>query len=207
MTEKTQPDDENSLDLLEQQDLVLRQCSSEIKNHRGPSMEDRYKYGGLVKSITRQIAVRQSCLMDVGFAIRDNSELRPIADRMLDHAIGRRVQIDRLGKMSRNVQGMYLNMGQDFDGQLTPLMDEINEEIDWELSEAIPLIRSSAASTSTPCSFRSAKYIRHHARMELSPNGRLWTEYMPFISRLLTVIDHLKDHPRASAHDEPASSS
>ena len=152
---------ETSLDVLEQANLALRRDMAEIKSNRGSSVQERYKYGGLVKAITRHISLRQSSLMDVGFSIRDRADLRVAADRMLDRAIDRREQINKIGKMSRNVQGIYLNTGQDFDGELAPLMDEINEEIEWELSEAIPLIRSSVGSTA-PSPFRSASYVMHH---------------------------------------------
>ena len=199
-------DTKTSLDVLEQENLVLRRCITELKSHHGPSVEERYKYGGLVKAITRHISVRQSSLMDVGFSIRDRSDLRLVADRMLDRAIARRAQIDAIGKMSRNVQGIYLNMGQDFEGELAPLLNEISEEIEWELTDAIPLIRISVALTTTPNPFRSARYVKRHARMELSPLGRRWVEYAPVISRLLTVFDHLRDHPRAAAHHVPTSS-
>jgi hypothetical protein len=144
--------------------------------------------------------------MDVGFSIRDRVDLRDVADRMLDRAIGRRARIDTVNKLSRNVQGIYLNMGQDFDDEFLPLLAEMSDEIEWELAEAIPLIRKSVASTATASPFRSATYVKRHARMELSPSGRRWIEYAPVISRLLTAFDHLKDHPRAAAHHVPTSS-
>lgn len=206
MREKTRLEPVTSLDVLEQENLILRQWITELESHHGSSVEERYTYGGLVKSIIRHISVRQSSLMDVGFSIRDRSELRLVADRMLDRAIGRREQIDTIGKMSRNVQGISLNIGQDFEGALAPLLREISEEIEWELAEAIPLIRRSVASMATPCPFRSARYVKRHARMKLSSSGRRWVEYAPVISRLLTMYDRLKDHPRAAAHHVPTSS-
>ena len=36
---------------------------------------------------------------------------------------------------------MSLNQGQDFDGPLLSLIDAVAPELDWELAEAIPLIR------------------------------------------------------------------
>lgn len=197
---------QNSLDVLDNEDHAIRQGIALLKQHRGTSVEDRYEYGRLVKSLTRQIAVRQSSLMDVGFSIHEMPDLRLVSDRMLDRAIARREQIDKVGKMSRGVQGINLNTGQDFVGEFAPLLDEIGEEIEWELAEAIPLIRRSQATAPGRNPFRSARYVKRHARMKLSPSGRRWREYAPFISRFLTMLDRFQDHPRASAHDVPPSS-
>lgn len=203
MTNTNRPNAQNSLDVLEQENHGIRQGIDLIKQHRGSSVEDRYEYGALVKSLTRQIAVRQSCLMDVGFSIRGRSDLRHVTDRILDRALARRVQIDKVGNMSRGVQGIYLNTGQDFVGAFAPLLEEISEEIEWELSEAIPLIRKSLASTPCKSPFRSARYVKRHARMKLNPLGRRWREQAPFISRFLTMLDRVQDHPRVSVHDAP----
>jgi hypothetical protein len=47
--------------------------------------------------------------------------------------------------MARDVGVMSLNQGQDFDGPFTALIDAATAEIDWELAEAIPLIRESVS--------------------------------------------------------------
>jgi hypothetical protein len=96
---------------------------------------------------------------------------------------------------------MYLNQGQDFDGPLTALIDAVGPEIEWELSDAIPLIRRSLSTNDAAKLFSSARYVERHAPTILNTSGPRWHEHAPVISRLVTIYDHLKDHPRAARNE------
>ena len=99
---------------------------------------------------------------------------------------------------------MNLNQGQDFDGPLVDLIDAVKPEMDWELAEAIPLIRRSLSEVDTANLFCSARFAKRHAPTRLSVKGPRWYERAPMISRLVTIYDHLKDFP-ASNHDKTRS--
>ena len=92
---------------------------------------------------------------------------------------------------------MYLNQGQNFDAQMQPLIEEVETEIQWELR------RSSSGNTkaarAAPLGFKRARVVLHRAPTRLSPAGSRWYEQAPVVSRLLTIFDHLRDHPRATS--------
>ena len=116
---------------------------------------------------------------------------------LIDRGTDRRGLIDELGDMSRSIQGPYLNQGQDFDTPLTALIEAVNTEIDWELALAIPFIEHTLSASERTSLFDSAHYIERHAPTTLSTSGPRWYEHLPVFSRIVTLFDHLRDHPRA----------
>jgi len=190
-----------SLDVLQRENLLLREFITQIGESRGSSVDSRYDYGNAAKQISRHIAIRQSSLMNVAMAISEVPALHSTAARMVDGGTDRRVLIDKVADMSRSIQGMYLNQGQDFDGPLTALIAAVSPEIEWELSDAIPLIRRSLSTEDAVSLFSSARYVERHAPTSLNTSGPRWHEHAPVISRLVTIFDFLRDHPRAARHE------
>ncbi|MGB8197525.1 MAG: SDR family oxidoreductase [Acidimicrobiales bacterium] len=189
--------EENSLDVLEDEDLRLLDLFRGLAVSRGSSVEERYEYGNLAKEILRHLAIRQSSLVNVGMVISSVPELRPIASRMIDRATERRQAIVEANKMARAVQPVALNEGQDFDAVLETLISAVTTEIEWELASAISTIRSAIPERARR-RLRSAHYVRHHAPAYLSDKGPRWVEHAPVVSRLLTMYGHMQDFPRAS---------
>lgn len=187
----------SSLDLLEHENQLLTELFGTLRTNRGVSVEQRFTYGNAAKQIIRHLGIRQACLVDVGKAAIASDELAAIGQRMIEQATERREQFDAIGDMSRNVQGMYLNQGQDFDEEIESLMVRVEVEIEWEHREAIPAIRKTARSA--PLDLRRASYVLRHAPTRLSPAGPRWFERAPVLSRLVTIFDHLRDHPRATS--------
>jgi hypothetical protein len=72
-------------------------------------------------------------------------------------------------------------------------MDMADSTIDWELDEAIPLIQETLRTTPGKVHFRNARYVTHHAPTRLSLAGPRWYEHVPFISRVLTLLDHFAE--------------
>jgi hypothetical protein len=188
---------ETSLDVLLREDQILKDLFERVSASRGSSVEDRYDYGNAAKQIIRHLATRQAALMNVGHAISDSPAMRPAATRMIDRGTDRRGLIDELGDMSRAIQSLYLNQGQDFDTPLTALIEAVNTEIDWELALAIPFIEHTLSASERTALFASARYIERHAPTTLSTSGPRWYEHLPVFSRMVTLFDHLRDHPRA----------
>jgi hypothetical protein len=187
----------SSLNLLEHENQLLLELFTTLRTNRGVSVQQRFTYGNASKQIIRHLAIRQACLVDIATRIASDENLATIGQRMIERATERREQFDAVGDMSRNVQGIYLNQGQNFDDEMQSLIGRVEAEIEWECREGLPAIRE--ADRATPLGFRSARYVVHHAPTRLSTSGPRWFERAPVVSRLLTIFDHLRDHPRATS--------
>jgi hypothetical protein len=194
-------DDANALELLEGEDLELRDLFAELRQRRGPSVQDRAEYGDIAKKIVRHVAVREAALIDVAGVASEDPRLSGIASRIEHSRSNSRVHIDRVEKMSRGVQGINLRTGQDFDTEVEELIQVVGTEIEWDLAEAIPELEASLQRNHRQDELKSAKHLRTHAPTNLDPRGPRWRERAPVISRLLTVYDHLRDFPRGSRND------
>jgi hypothetical protein len=191
-------DDANALELLESEDLELRELFTELRQRRGPAVQDRAAYGDIAKRIVRHVAVREAALVDVAEVASDDPGLSELASRIERGRKTCRRHIDQVERMSRGVQGMNLRTGQDFDPEVEELMQTVGTEIEWDLGEAIPELRAVLERDHREDELKSAKHLRTHAPTNLDPRGPRWYERAPVISRLLTVYDHLRDFPRAS---------
>jgi hypothetical protein len=191
-------EDVNALELLESEDLELRELFSELRQRRGTSVEDRAEYGDLAKNIVRHVAIRESALIDVARVASNDPQLSGIASRIEHGRNTSRPHVDRVERMSRGIQGINLRTGQDFDSEMEELIQLVGTEIEWDLSEAIPELSGSLTGTPREEELKSARHLRKHAPTHLDPHGPRWYERAPVISRLLTVYDHLRDFPSAS---------
>jgi hypothetical protein len=182
-----------SLDVLVSADVSLQELFVEVEQAQGPSVEQRYRYGELAREVLSLLAVRQASVTDVAGAVAAIPELRQVETELLECAMACRPMIDELVDMSVGVQGMYLNLGQDFDWPFQALMDEASSTIMWELEDAIPRIVRVLAAHEVDVDFRSARFVRHHAPRRLNPSGARWYEHAPVISRILTICNRLRD--------------
>jgi len=185
--------DGSALDLLEREDIALRQEFGKVRSTHGPDVEQRAQYGDLAKSVIRRVAKREAALVDVAAVVSNMPELEAIANRMEQHTAVRRQAIDRVEKLSRGVQGINLNTGQDFDKEFTELMQIVGSEIEWDLDEAIPALRRSLDEHD----LTSASTLAKRAPTNLNPDGPKWYERAPFVARVIAVYDHLRDFPKA----------
>ena len=190
--------EKSALDTLENEDRWLLQLFQGIALNRGTSVEERYAYGNLAKEILRHIAIRQASLVNVATVITSMPELHAIGSRMMDRATHRRVLIDASTQMARGIQPVSLSEGQDFGEAFDTLINATRSEIEWELSEAISLIRATMIANRTAQRLRSSRYVRRHAPTYLSTKGPRWYERAPVVSRIFTIYEHMNDFPRAS---------
>lgn len=187
----------NALELLEVEDLELRDLFGELRQHRGNSVEDRATYGDVAKEIVRHVATREAALVEVSKVAAQEPESSGFGERIGDAMIVRRPHIDRVEKMSRGVQGINLRTGQDFDEEIEALIQEVGTEIEWELDEMLPALRGALGRSDQETDMKSADHIRRHAPTNLDPDGPRWWERAPVVSRFITVYDHLRDFPRS----------
>jgi hypothetical protein len=194
----------NALDILEEEDRRLLTILAAIDDTRDDdvdldeSVEARARYGDLVKRLTRDVAIREAAQLDVARGLEGLTSLSELGERMESHASERRQHIDAIERMSRGVAGISLNTGQDLDPELRHLADIVRTEIDWELGEAIPTIRTRMPAEEQLARFRSARWIRRHAPTSLDPNGPRWHERARVVSWLCTIFDRIRDHPTAT---------
>lgn len=191
-------DDANALELLESEDLQLRELFTELRQRRGTSVEDRAEYGAIAKEIVRHVAIREAALVDVAEVASEDPRLHGLGSRIEHGRSTSRPHIDRVEKMSRGVQGINLRTGQDFDAELEELIQVIGTEIEWDLGEAIPELQASFQGSHREDELKSARHLRKHAPTKLDPSRPRWRERAPVISRFLTVYDHLRDFPKSS---------
>jgi len=191
--------EETALDVLEDEDQTLRVLFVSLDHNRGTDVEERATYGDIAKQLIRHMANREAALHDVMAGMSGMSSLTDIVDRMDLNTEDRRQLLSEAEHMSRGVQGMNLNTGQDFHAVVKSLADLLISEIEWELSHAIPTIRDTTNSVLRSESFHSADHTKQHAPTNLDPAGPRWYERVPVLSRLITVYDHMRDFPRASS--------
>jgi hypothetical protein len=129
---------ETALDVLEREDLELRALSRQVTVLRGSSVEERAEYGDLAKTAIHKIAAREAALLDVAAVVAKVPELTPLPHRFGENTSVRRETINATEKMSRGIQGINLNQGQDFNAEFTALMGIVGSEIEWDLDEDLP---------------------------------------------------------------------
>jgi hypothetical protein len=100
-----------ALDLLEMEDLELRQLLTALGNTRGPSVGEWSEYCDIAKEAIRQLATHEAALVDVREVASEHPALREVSDRFEGAMLEHRPHIDRVEKMSRGVQGINLRVG------------------------------------------------------------------------------------------------
>jgi hypothetical protein len=187
----------SAVDLLETEDLELRGMFAALRLTRGPSVEERARYGDLAKDAIRHLATREAALVDVSDVVSRDPSLQEFSDRLEQSMREHRPHIDRVEKMSRGVQGINLRVGQDFDGEMERLMQIVDTEMEWELDVALPALKGALKEDEREDELKSAAYLSVHAPTNLDPDGPQWWERAPVVSRLITIYDRLRDFPRA----------
>jgi hypothetical protein len=191
-------DDRTALDLLEEEDRQLRQILADLRAERDGSVEARARYGDLSKELIRHVTTREAALVDVAAALSGVAGMGDVSERLQRNGDVRRPQIAEIEHMSRGIQGINLNKGQDFDGALTALATTLESEIDWDLSGGIARMASAIEGSEHEEQLRSAKSVKQHAPTNLHPDGPRWYERAPVISRVITLYDRLRDFPKAA---------
>lgn len=187
-----------SLDLLEREDRRIMELWRQIDEKRGTSVEDRADYGNLAKLLIRHLAVREAAALDVADGLSQEQPLRGLGERFAGQPESRREHMDRVERLSRGIQGIDLNTGQDFDGALLELFAVLRPQLEWDLDEGIPEVRSSVPPERCEELFHTPAHVSRHAPTSLDPHGPTWWERAPVISRLITIVHHLRDYPRAT---------
>src|SRR5262249_29440421 len=131
-------ENETSLDLLEGEDRKILKLVTELNAVRGQGVAERSDYGNHAKLLVRHFATREAALMDVVEGLRGVPELSGLQHRLEAGTAERRHRMDVVEKMSRGVQGLYLNTGQDFDPALRSLVDFVAPDLEWEIGEGVP---------------------------------------------------------------------
>jgi hypothetical protein len=181
---------------LEREDLALRSVFGQVGVNRGRSVEERAEYGDLAKSVIRHVSTREAALVDVTKVASDHPELDALSAHLAHQSVTRRQALDRVERMSRGIQGINLNTGQDFDSEFTTLIQIVGAEIEWDLDEVIPAMRS-ALEQQSDGELSNAGTLARRAPTHLHPDGPRWYEHAPIISNMLSLYTRLRDFPTA----------
>lgn len=187
----------SALDLLEREDETLQEDVRLLRENVGYSVEERAEYGRVAKQVIRHVATREAALEDVVRVSAEFPSLGSVSERLRAGSHTCRHLLNRVESMSRGVQGINLNTGQEFHADLEELMNVVNSEAEWELRQGIPALRVALAKDSHTAELKSARHVARHAPMNLNPDGPRWIERAPIVSRFKTIYDHLRDFPRA----------
>jgi hypothetical protein len=198
MMETSRHEDGDAVGLLKKEDRAIEEVLRRFcETENSSAVENRSDHGNMGKQLVRRMAVREAAREHIADVLA-RSELSEISIHLREGCTARREAMNRIENMSRSIQGIHLNAGQDFDGAVETLQAIVTPEIRWELGEAIPLIERTISSSRRSTLFHSARYIRKHAPAKVNPDGPKWYEHDRLVSRVLTVIDHLRDYPRAN---------
>jgi hypothetical protein len=192
---KHRAEEGTAIDLLEAEDLTLRQLFTALRGARGSSVVERAEYGDIAKQAIRHLATREAALVDVSEVASHDPGLRDVSDRFAGAMREHRPHLDRVEKMSRGVQGINLRVGQDFDGEMEGLMQVVGTEIEWELEVGLPELEGALKAAGRQDDLKTAGHLAAHAPTNLHPNGPRWWERAPVLSRLITMYHRLRDFP------------
>jgi hypothetical protein len=190
--------DDTALGQLEREDRDIMQMARTIDTLRGSSVEDRAEYGKLAKKLIRHVAVREAALVDVLKALDGDERAQPMCERIAQNTADRRARIDQVERMSRGIQGINLNTGQDFDAELRALLETLGGEIQWELLGGLGEMRRELQAAEAETDLHSAHHVSKHAPTNLNPKGPRWFERAPVISRVIALYDRMRDFPKAA---------
>lgn len=151
----------------------------------------------MTKTTIRHLATRETAITEVVVVVTDVPELADLASRIEADTGVRRPLINRVEKMSRAVPPMSLNQGQDFDGALRDIMQEVGTEIEWDLEVALATMKAVIRGNDRSTDLKSAAHVAQHAPTNMHPNGSRCFERAPVIPRFLTIYDRMSDYPRA----------
>ncbi len=102
--------------------------------------------------------------------------------------------------MSRGIQGINLNTGQDFGGPFQELIQLVGSEIESDLEDAVATLEAWLWQHDSADELPSATHALKHAPTNVDAQEPRWYERAPPLSRSLTVYDHLRDFPKATRH-------
>jgi hypothetical protein len=88
---------------------------------------------------------------------------------------------------------MSLALNMQFEESLRSLLEVSRNTIEWELSEAIPLLVQSFDREGGVMPFSKAAYVRRHAPRRPCLAGPRWYESAPVISRFLMLLNGVSD--------------
>ncbi len=187
--------EETSLDLLEAEDRRILELSDELGSFDREDVDDRSSWGNTAKLLIRHVSTREASLVDVAKGTAGVEGLEALSERFMGDPEPRRQHMDTVEHMSRGVQGINLNTGQDFDAELTALLAVLRPGIEFDLNEGVPAVRAALDHDRQAEVFSPADHVARHAPTHVDPHGPQWWERTPVVSRVVTAIHHVRDYP------------
>ena len=184
------PADGDAIDLLDYEDRAV----TELLGAFSDDTLDRVQHGEVVKLLVEHLAVRQVAREELADAVAGVPALAALERRMRDGVAERRTELRRLDELTRGVQPINVNQGQDTDAAVAQARPRLEEEIRFDLEELVPSLRRQLTDRQR-AHLPSARYIRRHAPTHPGPHGRRWYDRIGPLLRLHAVYDYLRGFP------------
>jgi hypothetical protein len=183
--------DATALDQLEYEDLAIAHILDEFDTQR-----DRLRHGMLGRLFVDHLAVRQAARETVAAALARLPTASDLGERLVIGMHERRRELASLDELTRGVQPMNLNQGQDFDGAMAPIAQAVRDEIETDVHDVIPAVRTRVPADQLHDVLPSARHVRRHAPSHPHASGRRLHERFAPLVRLHALYDRLRDMPR-----------
>lgn len=185
------------LDQLEREDRVVLVLLDELD---APDQLDR---GVAAKLLVEHLAVRQSAREHLARALAAEDSFAHLGRDMSLEIADRRQELASLTELVRGMGPLDINLGQDTAATVGEMESALRREINRDLTEFLPLLRSRLSASERHDLLPSARAATHHALMHPDPRGRRWYEKTWGIARVRMVYDWLRRLPSIGGDGEP----
>ena len=184
------PADGDAIDLLDYEDRAL----AELLTAFCDDALDRSQHGEVVKLLVEHLAVRQAARQEVADAVAAVPALADVEHRLRAGTADRRTELRELDELTRGVEPINVNQGQDADAVVARVRPRLEQEIREDLEELVPALRRRLTDRQRR-RLPSARYVRHHAPTHPGPHGRRWYDRIGPLVRLHAIYDYLRGFP------------
>jgi hypothetical protein len=180
----------DAIDLLDYEDRAV----SELLAASSDAALDRSQHGEVVKLLVEHLAVRQVAREELADVVAGVPALAALERRMRAGVPERRAELRELDELTRGVEPINVNQGQDTDAVVARLRPALEEEIRYDLEELVPALRRQLSDRQR-AQLPTARYIRRHAPTHPGPHRRRWYDRVGPLLRLHAVYDYLRGFP------------
>ncbi len=191
-TTRTQGD---ALDRLQYEDRALRQL---LKAFSKRELDPRL-HGKVVAMLVEHLAIREGAREYVAESLAAIPELDDLGRQWQDGTVERRRRLARLEEMTRGLEAVNINQGQDVDAAIAEMTPTLLEEIDEEERQLVPSVVERLGPTRRAEVLPSTSYVLHHAPSHPGAHRLRWYERLGPLVRLHALYDYLRGLPAGAA--------
>jgi hypothetical protein len=184
------PADGDAIDLLDYEDRAV----SELLRAFSDDALDRSQHGEVVKLLVEHLAVRQAAREELADVVAAVPPLAAVERRLRAGIPERRAELRQLDELTRGVEPINVNQGQDVDAVVTRVRPALEAEIRDDLEDLVPALRRTLTDRQR-AKVPSTRYVRHHAPTHPGAHRRRWYDRVGPLARLHALYDALRGFP------------